>query len=92
MLNITLAKDEHVRSFAISARPDGWVARESHDGLVEHEHALEDWHKVERLAERFRRDADDLVCDGWVAVDHSDWNRVGARLSHHGPSTREVVT
>jgi hypothetical protein len=92
MLFITLAKDEHTRSFEISAQPeDGWVAFESEDGRVEQEHLLSDWHKVERMASRFRRDANTLVDAGWVEVDHSDWNHVGARLSHHVSVLREVV-
>jgi hypothetical protein len=93
MLNITLVKDEHTRSFEISAQPgEGWIARESLNGQVSEEHLLHDWHRVERMAERFRRDAETLVGAGWVEVDHSDWSRVGARLSHGKTEPREVVT
>ena len=62
-----LVSAPHVRSFEIaSAAASGWeVSQRAGDDIVE-QHHYSDWHRVERVLTRFRREISELQRQGWI--------------------------
>ena len=69
ILKHTLVQGQHVRSYKILPVPNaGWLASEERDsGVVMHRHYT-DWHRVERIASRFRNEIAALHRNGWVEI------------------------
>ena len=67
MLSITLRRAEHERHYSIQLiRHAGWEVRLEEDRTVKHHIRYDDWHRVERAVELFRREVEDLTAQGWV--------------------------
>ena len=62
-----LVRAPHVRSFEVtSAAESGWEASErAGDTVLERRH-YSDWHRVERVLTRFRREISELREQGWT--------------------------
>jgi len=61
-----LVRAPHVRSFEIASTTEaGWeVSERAGDTLVQRHYS--DWHRVERVLTRFRREVSELERQGWV--------------------------
>jgi hypothetical protein len=62
-----LVRAPHVRSFEVTSAPmSGWeVFARAGDAIVEQRH-YSDWHRVERVLTRFRREISELERQGWT--------------------------
>jgi hypothetical protein len=62
-----LVRAPHVRSFEIAPGPvAGWeVSERAGDSVVQQRH-YSDWHRVERVLTRFRREISELRNQGWI--------------------------
>jgi len=65
LLEHTLVRAQHVRSFKILPVQPGWEAVTSLDNQVHVERHLSDWHRVEQALRRFRLEIAALRNDGW---------------------------
>ena len=62
-----LRRAPQVRSFEIASAPvSGWEVSERADDAVVHQRHYSDWHRVERVLTRFRREISELRRQGWV--------------------------
>ena len=69
ILKRTLTHGQHIRSYKILPVPDvGWLASEERDRDVVMQREYSDWHRVERIASRFRKEIAALCRNGWVEV------------------------
>ena len=67
MLSITLRRADHVRHYSIRAiRHAGWEVKLEEDRTLKHHIRYDDWHRVERAVELFRREVAGLTAQGWV--------------------------
>jgi hypothetical protein len=62
-----LVRAPQVRSFEVAAAPvSGWeVSERAGDAVVQQRH-YSDWHRVERVLTRFRREISELQRQGWI--------------------------
>lgn len=77
MLSITLHRAEHVRRYSIQPiRHLGWEVTLEEDRTLKYHTRYDDWHRVERALESFRREVAELTAQGWVvhATPHSSMN------------------
>jgi hypothetical protein len=61
-----LVHDGHMHHFVVTLAEAGWDVREEEDSLVVHQAHHDDWHRVERVLQRFARAAEELERAGWV--------------------------
>jgi hypothetical protein len=67
MLSITLRRADHVRHYSIQPiRHAGWEVKLEEDRMLRHHMHYNDWHRVERAFELFRREVADLTAQGWI--------------------------
>ena len=70
LLATTLVRGDHVRSFEVRpARADewfGWEASEHQDERLVQQQRYSDWHRVERILNRFTRQISELRQQGWL--------------------------
>ena len=67
MLSITLRRADHVRHYSIQlVRHAGWEVKLEEDRMLKHHMRYDDWHRVERAVESFRREVEHLTAQGWV--------------------------
>jgi hypothetical protein len=69
ILKRTLVHGSHTRCFKILPMSNaGWLASEERDRDVVMHRKYSDWHRVERIASRFRDEIAALRRHGWVEV------------------------
>jgi hypothetical protein len=44
----------------------GWEVRSEENRTVRRQVQYDDWHRVERVLERFRQEISELTADGWI--------------------------
>jgi hypothetical protein len=67
MFDVNLACAGRVRHYSILLTSDaGWEARIEEDSTVRWRETYEDWHRVEAVLARVRREVSDLLKNGWT--------------------------
>jgi glutamine synthetase adenylyltransferase len=66
MFTVRLRRADHIRQYSIrSTRTAGWEVSLEEDRRLTRQMRYDDWHRVERALEQFRREVADLAAQGW---------------------------
>jgi hypothetical protein len=68
MFALSLRSADHVRHYSIRAASSGWEIRVEEDRVLKRLAHYRDWHRVERAAACFEREASELTAHGWSIV------------------------
>jgi Fe-S cluster assembly iron-binding protein IscA len=69
MFSVSLQRDGHVRRYSIQQSGSaGWEVRLEADEEPARHDTYFDWHRVERVRDRFASEVSDLTAHGWEIV------------------------
>jgi len=68
MFAVTLRRADETRRYLIARRPFGWEVTSERQGQAIQHINYDDWHRVERKLELFRREVSELMARGWREV------------------------